>query len=322
MVEITRAVAPAYGDFGAVHIEKMTVNEVPPASVLIAVRAAGVNPVDYKLAGGLLGQDPSKLPMPIGCEMAGVVEEIGSDIAGNADTAWLQPGREVTAFPVDGAFADRVIVPAADVFPKPKNLTFEQAANLLLAGSTATHLIEATGTTEGSVVVVHGASGSVGVFAVQLAKLRGARVIGTASEANHGLLRSLGTEPVTYGPGLLDRLRELVPDGITASIDCAGTEESRAVSLALIDDPRHFATVVDTAFQAVIDIGGRALGGMLPESERGDDIRNSSRRVLSRLAEEGKLQIVMSGTYALDKAGDALALSAEGHPGGNLAVVP
>ena len=158
--------------------------------MLIDVRAAGTNPVDYKLYSGDMGRDPDKLPMPLGMEVSGVVAAVAPGM--NGYTGPLNVGDEVIATNVRGGYSERVIVDAADVGHKPASLSFEQAAGLLLAGGTAWHLLTVTRVGEGDTVLIHGAGGGVGLFAVQLAVARGAKVIGTASPARHEQLRGYG----------------------------------------------------------------------------------------------------------------------------------
>jgi enoyl reductase len=96
---------------------------------------------------------------------------------------------------------------------------------------------------EGETVLVHGAAGGVGTFAVQLAKIRGAVVIGTASDHNHDYLRSLGAVPVRYGAGLSDRVRAVAPNGVHAALDTAGTTEALETSLELVADKARVGTI-------------------------------------------------------------------------------
>jgi NADPH:quinone reductase-like Zn-dependent oxidoreductase len=164
--------------------EQLSVADVPagrpgPGQALIEVAAAGVNPVDYKVYAGGFGTDPANLPMRLGFEAAGVVAEAGQDAVGPAGP--VRAGDEVIAFRVSGAYAAGLVVPAQSLVPKPAALGWPQAACLMLAGATAWHCLVATGVGDGDVVLIHGGSGGVGVMAVQLAVLRGATVLATAS---------------------------------------------------------------------------------------------------------------------------------------------
>ncbi len=117
------------------------------------------------------------------------------------DRGALSVGDEVIVFRTRGAYAADLVVPDSTLTRKPAGLGWPEAGGLMLAGATAVHTLEATGVQEGDTVLVHGASGGVGLYGVQLARLRGARVIATAGERNHDLLRELGAEPVVYGEG-------------------------------------------------------------------------------------------------------------------------
>lgn len=180
--------------------------------VRVAVRAAGVNASDWKRRRGLMDQD---LPQRLGYEAAGVVDELG---AGVTDVA---VGDRVFGFSAEGA-AQAELAVLAYYAPIPQSLSFPLAAALPVAVETATRALDQLGVASGSTVLINGASGSVGSAAVQLAVTRNARVIGTASPANHEYLRSLGAEPVAYGEGLVGRVRALAPDGVDLALDVAG----------------------------------------------------------------------------------------------------
>ena len=196
----TAVVAAGYGGPEVLSVIDEPAGAPGPGQVLIDVRAAGTNPVDYKLYSGLFGKDPSRLPIRLGLEAAGVVSAVGAGAEGAAGQ--VRVGDEVLAYPVQGAYAAQVVVPASSVVPKPASFSFEEAGGLLLAGATAVHTLTAAGVGSGDTVVIHGAAGGVGIIAIQLAVNAGARVIGTASGSSHAFLRELGAEPVTYGDGL------------------------------------------------------------------------------------------------------------------------
>src|SRR6202034_2576237 len=224
-------VATAFGGPDVLEIANQAPGEPGPGEALIAVRAAGVNPVDYKVYSGAMGADPARLPMRLGSEAAGVVTLAGPGAVGPAGP--IRVGDEVIAYRAPGAYAAELVVPASALVPKPDTLDWAQASGLMVAGGTAWHLLAVTGVSVGDTVLIHGAAGGVGVMAVQLAVERGATVVGTASESGHALLRDLGAEPVTYGPGLEDRVRALAPDGIDAAVDTVGGDEALDTSLAL-----------------------------------------------------------------------------------------
>ena len=173
-----------------------------PGQVRIAVRAAGVNPSDWKKRQGLMDEE---LPQTMGYEAAGVVDELGEGVA---DVA---VGDRVFGFSAEGA-AQAELAVLSSYAPIPPSLDFPGAAALPAAVETAARALDQLGVGSGSTLLINGASGSVGSAAVQLAVVRGARVIGTASPANHDYLRSLGADPVAYGEGLAGRVRALAPE--------------------------------------------------------------------------------------------------------------
>lgn len=283
----------------------------PPApkadEVTIQVKAAGMNPADVKMI--LSAQDPGSLMTPIGFEVAGIVTAAGADAA-------FAPGDEVLAFRVTGGYATELTVPAEDVFAKPEALGWAEAANLLLAGATAAEMLHVTGAREGETILVHGASGAVGVSVLQQAKLWGIRVIGTASERTFGVVEEFGATGVVYGDGLEQRVRSLAPDGIAAALDCVGTDEAVDVSLALVDDRSRIVSIA--AFERAEEEGYRVIGGAMPDSARyRDEIRGS----LVALAATGDLVVPVAKTFPFEEAPAALELLATGHPGGKLALV-
>lgn len=185
--------------------------KVAPGQVLIAVRAAGVNPVDWKvMAGGLDPLMDAVFPVIPGWDVAGVVVRTGPDAPEFA------PGDEVMSYARKetvhgGTFAEYIAVDASAVARKPAGLDWAQAGGLPLAGLTALRSLDWLAVERDDILLVHGAAGGVGSLAVQLGAARGAQVIGTASERNHAFVRRLGAEPVTYGDGLVERVRALAP---------------------------------------------------------------------------------------------------------------
>lgn len=305
-------------DFGGPDVLDVVEAEVPspgPGQVRISVRAAGVNPADAKLREGLFGRPA--LPLRLGSEVAGVVAEVGADVDG------LAVGDEVVAYRVSGGYATELVTKAGNVFAKPASLPFEEAAGLLLVGVTAVHALEAAGVADGDTLLVHAAAGGVGQQLVQLARLRGIRVVGTASERSFDLLRDLGAQPVPYagatGAELADRVRAVAPDGVTAAVDLAGTEEALAASLALVDDPRRVVTAVPR--QEAVNAGVQGIGGG-PGADPGTEIRNAARGELLRLAGEGALRVRVSRTFPLAEAADAHRFLAAGHPDGKIVLLP
>lgn len=281
--------------------------------VTIAVRAAGVNPADYKHVSA--PRDGLELPVPIGYEVSGVIAAIGPDteIASGGGAV----GDPVVAFRISGGYATEVTVPAKDVFAKPARLSDEEAANLLLVGTTAAQMLHVTDVRPGETILVHGASGAVGVSILQQAADLGARVIGTASEASFARVRRFGGLPVAYGPGLAERVAEAAQGAVAAALDTVGTDEAVDVSLQLVPDRQRIVTIV--AAKRAEEEGFHAVFGAQPESQA---YRDSARGRLLDLAAEGRLQVPVARTYPLAEAPDALAFLKQGHPGGKLALLP
>ncbi|UIJ35693.1 NADP-dependent oxidoreductase [Allobranchiibius sp. GilTou73] len=306
-------VATDYGDLDVLRLEETDVPAPAEGEVTIDVRAAGMNPADYKHIAR--SGDRDALPVAIGYEVAGVISASGpnTQIASGAGAV----GDEVLAFRVAGGYASSITVPARDVFAKPAGLSFPEAANLLLAGTTASEMLHVTGVARGDTVLVHGASGAVGVSLLQQARLIGARVIGTAGEKSFDTVRRFDGIPVAYGEGLQDRVRDLAPEGIAAALDCVGTDEAVDVSLALVADRDRIVTIA--AFGRAEQDGIRVIGGAMPASAA---YRDGVRAHLIRLAGDGDLVVPMAGTYPLADALKALELLTSGHPGGKLALLP
>jgi NADPH:quinone reductase len=303
-------------DFGGLDVFKEVRGDVPapgPGEVTIEVRAAGMNPADYKHVSRR--GDPALLPLRIGYEVAGVLRAVGPDteIASGGGAM----GDEVLAFRISGGYSSAVTVPAKDVFAKPAILSFPEAANLLLAGSTAAESLHVVGVRSGETILVHGASGAVGVSVLQQAREIGAHVIGTASEARFDEVRRFGGFPVAYGIGLEQRVRDAAPDGISAAIDTVGTDEAIDVSLALVADRKRIVTIAAGA-RADRD-GVIGIGGTMPASAV---FRDEVRARLIELAASGKLVVPIAQTFSLDDALDALNLLSGQHPGGKLALCP
>ncbi|CAN5899270.1 hypothetical protein BH20ACT6_BH20ACT6_16080 [soil metagenome] len=225
---------------------------VGPDSVLIEVAAAGVNPVDWKIVAGYLqGAIPHHLPMVPGWDVAGTVLAVGPAVRE------VSVGDRVAAYDREdhvqhGTFAERTAVPVRSVARVPDGIDLVQAAAVPLAGLTGEQLLDATGVREGDTVLVHAAAGGVGSFATQLALHRGARVIGTASEPNHAVLRGWGAQPVTYGDDLVDGVRELAPQGVDAIIDLVGGD-ALADTPKLLADGGRVASVIDPEEVASVD---------------------------------------------------------------------
>ena len=305
-----RVVAAAFGGPEVLEVQEVTLPDPGPGQAVVSLRAAGVNPIDAKMYGG--PGDEANLPVLLGFEGAGVVTAVGEGAAD--DQGLLAVGDEVIAFQVGGAYATDLVADAGTLTRKPPSLGWPESAVLMLSGATAVHALTATAVGEGDTVLIHGGAGGVGLYAVQLARLCGARVVATASEGSHGLLRDLGAEPVVYGDGLLDRVRALAPDGVDAALDLVGTDEAVDVSLALVPDRARVTTIAAFA-------RGTQEGVLLPGGPESEAIRDAARPELARLAGDGSLTVVVAQTYPLAEAAAAHRRISTGHTTGKLALL-
>jgi len=245
-----------------------------PGEVRVRVRTAGVQPFDAALRAGwtppYLSAD--RWPRIPGNEFAGVTDD----------------GREVLGFSTLNAYAEYIVVPADQVTAKPAAMPWDVAGGFTAGAQTAHIALEELRVGPGDTLLVHGAAGSVGTVAVQLAGLAGATVIGTASAANQDYLRSLGAIPVVYGDGLADRVRDLAP---TAVVDCAGALD---VSLELVKARDRILTLVDHERAAAEGIR------VTPPARSGARLAG-----LADLYAQGRLSFHIRRTYALEHAADA-----------------
>ncbi|MEY9093219.1 NADP-dependent oxidoreductase [Paenibacillus sp. RC84] len=269
--------------------------------VRVRVKAAGVQPVDCAIRAGFRPQGvPVSLPHVTGGEFAGIVDQTGSGV-----TAFT-PGDEVLGFRMQYTYAEYVVVPQDQLVRKPDTMPWEAAGGLSGAGQTALTALEELAVGPGETLLINGAAGGVGTVAVQAARAKGATVIGTASPANHDYLRSIGAIPVTYGPGLAERVRALAPGGVDAALDAGGADGLLAAA-ELVPDRNRIATTV--AFELAGELGVRWI---------------RSRRSAERLAElvelytRGQLFIHIRRTFPLSQAAEAHREMEIGHGRGKI----
>ena len=305
----SKIVAEHSGGPEVLEVREVEVPAPGPGEVRIEVTAIGVNPIDLKQRSGHPYSAPATFPFTPGSELAGVIAEAG-------EGSGFEPGDEVLAYRVAGAYASQVVVPAKDVFRKPPTLPFDQAAGLLLTGVTAVHALEKVHVGDGDLVLVHGAAGAVGQTLIQLAVQRGARVIGTASKINHPWLEQLGAIPVEYGDGLLDRVKGV--GAPTAAIDLVGTQEAFDVSLALVDPARVTTIVGGPNAEAA---GIQKIGGG-PGADPGTELREAARQPLVDQAGRGEITVRVVRTFPLSEAAEAHRFVGEGHAAGKVILLP
>lgn len=310
-------VATKFGGLDSFALQPVTVPEPAADEVTIRVKAAGVNPIDLKILGRL--SDPALLPRPVGTEISGVIEAVGDAVGQDAQTGTpgLGVGDKVVAFRTPGGYATRINAPARDVFAKPPTLSFDEAAGMLLVGTTSAEMLATVDAKDGDVILLHGASGAIGAMVLQLAARLGATVIGTTSARNAKNVSRYGGIPVEYGPGLIDRVRAAAPSGVTVALDAAGTEEALETSLALVADRNRILTIVQP--QAAAKHGLHYIGGNQPKST---EFRNAHRAELLELAGSGELRVPISHTFPLKEAKFAIDLVAHGSAAGKVVIHP
>ncbi|WP_111768208.1 NADP-dependent oxidoreductase [Nakamurella deserti] len=282
--------------------EVLVVEDVPephpgPGRIRVAVRAAGVNRVDSKYRAGIM--TVKSLPYIPGTDVSGVVDEIGDGVTG------VTVGDEVFGATPKGGYAEFAVLTAWAA--KPASMSWVEAAAVPLAAETAARAFAVVDVPDGVTVVVNGASGGVGSAAVQLGVARGMTVVGVAGPANHAYLRELGALPVGYGDGLVGRVRELVPAGVAAALDIAGSGVLPEL-IALTGDP---ATVVSVADFSAPEHGAKATGGA--EGRRWDVLP-----VVADLHRRGRFRVSVQQVFPLAEAAAAQAISELGHVRGKL----
>jgi NADPH:quinone reductase-like Zn-dependent oxidoreductase len=297
--------AAQFSEFGGPEVlEVVELPDPQPAAgqIRVKVQAAGINPIDWKVRRGFMGGD---LPQTTGREVAGLVDQLGDGVG---DVA---VGDRVFGFAAGGGGVAELAL-LENYAPIPPSLDFAGAAALPVAIETAARTLDQLGVGDGTTVLINGAAGGVGSAAVQIARERGARVIGTASPANHDYLRSLGAEPTTYGDGLVQRVRELAPGGVDAALDVSGRGALPDL-VQLTGDPQRVLTIAD--FQGAQATGVQTSGGA------------GARRALHILTdiaqpiETGRFSLPVTHTYSLDQIAEAQGESETGHVRGKLVVV-
>ena len=296
-----------YGDPDVLRVIDVPAPTAGQGQVRVAVRAAGVNPIDAKTVEGLMRNAIAlTLPAGVGADVSGVVDQVGPGVSEFA------VGDEVLGSSVTPSFAEYALAEPTSLVRKPHDIAWEVAGSLAGAGGTAYAVLKQLRVKGGETLLIHGAAGGVGTFAVQLAAARGVMVIGTASERNHDYLRSIGAIPVTYGDGLLERVRSVAPQGVDAVLDASGRGEI-PVSIQLTGTPERVLTLVafdaaDTGIQ--IHTGG---GG----SDLGDGLRE-----IVGLIEQRRLTVSISRTFPLTEIASALKTSSAGHVTGKIVILP
>jgi NADPH:quinone reductase-like Zn-dependent oxidoreductase len=290
------------GAGGTLSVQELAVPKPGAGEVLIKVRAAGVNPVDWKIANSRVGQ-------VAGTDVAGVIDSLGEGV-----TSW-KPGDPVLGFArQSGGYAEYAVIPVNALALKPKSLTFEQAAGVPIAAETAYRsLHESARLQKGQTVLIHGAAGGVGSSAVQIAKAAGARVIGTASANNAEFLKSLGVDQV------IDYRAQKFED-VVKNVDVVlntANMETNARSVGVVREGGVLVSIVGPPDEAAC--AAAKIRCARPDRTTGAPISEQLARV-NELAEAGKFKVVVDGVYPMADAARAWEKSREGHTRGKLII--
>jgi NADPH:quinone reductase-like Zn-dependent oxidoreductase len=289
-----------FGDPSVLHLVDAQEPHAGPGQIRVAVLAAGVNPVDWRIREGQkLGAHPIELPSGVGLDAAGSVDEVGEGVQGVevGDHVFGEGSSTYAEFAVLSAWA-----------AMPEGLTFEEAAGYPSVVETALRLLHEVGVRPGQTLLVSGASGGVGSAVVQIARDRGVTVIGTAGAANQDYLRGLGVLPTTYGEGWAERVRRLGP--VDAALDLAGSGVIREL-VDLTGNPQKVLTIADLDAPAL----GVRFSGVAGDMQ-------AALVVAADLISRGRLHIPVEKSYPLAEAAAAHIDSQAGHARGRRVIVP
>ncbi|MGW2371504.1 NADP-dependent oxidoreductase [Kitasatospora sp. NPDC001683] len=272
-----------------------------PGQLAVTVRAAGVNPVDWKIRRGYLGRE-RELPAVMGQEAAGVVQRVGPGVTG------FTPGDEVFGLTAAGAFAEQTLLRAQLCALKPEAVGFDLAATLAVAVATADDALRQLALGAGRTLLILGVAGGVGGAAAQLARDQGQTVLGTASDANRSYVESLGATQVRYGEGVAERIAAAAPDGVDAILDLVGGDALREVA-AVRTDRTELVSTADPA--TVAELGGRPV------------TRSTTSETLAALAAlvaAGDLDPHVTRRYPFARTAEAIAAVESGHARGKVVI--
>jgi NADPH:quinone reductase-like Zn-dependent oxidoreductase len=298
------------GSFGGPEVLRLCEVPAPQAGVgqvRVRVTAAGLNPMDWFMTSDAetASRFGLSLPAGFGTDYAGVVDQVGDGVIDFA------VGDRVFGGALSRAVADYVLVQpagtiagAGDAHHTPDGVDDRTAATLTIAGCTASAALAVVNLRQDDTVLIGGAAGGVGVFAVQLARLAGARVIGTGSKPSSDYLRSLGAEPVSYGDELADRVRALAPVGVTAAIDLYGTDTVHAARELGVPDQRI------TTIAAQVD-------GITPAN--GADAAHAIDEV-ARLVAARRVRVPIAASFPVQQIHAAVELQAGRHVHGKVVI--
>jgi len=289
-----------YGGVDQLKLEEAPRPEPKAGEVLVHVKAAGVNPADWKFRQGYMkAYVPLSFPWTPGLEGAGVVEAVGEGVTA------FKPGDAVFGS-ITGSYAEYSVVPAGELALKPESLSFEEAASVPVGALTGWGAVEAAGIQPGQRVFVQGAAGAVGLFAAQLARAKGARVIGTSSAVNLDFVRSLGVEAIDYDAAPF----ESVVHDVDVVIDTVGGEVLQR-SWAVLKPGGLLVSVAGRATEEE----AKAHGMRFKSATRAPA---SNLTQIAELIAAGKLTPAIQANYPLSEAAAAMQLCETGHGRGRI----
>jgi NADPH:quinone reductase-like Zn-dependent oxidoreductase len=297
-----------YGGVDVLDVREVEDPVAGPRQVLVAVKAAGINPGEISIREGLFDSRwPATFPSGEGTDFAGVVQSVGE----GADA--FATGDEVLGWTEERAsHAELVVVPVDQLAAKPPSVPWEVAGSLFVVGMAGYASVQAVAPQADETVVVSGAAGGVGSVAVQLARRTGATVIGLASERNHGWLRDHGVVPVTYGDGQADRIREAADGPIDAFIDTFGSGYvDLAIELGVA--PQRINTIIDREAAERLGVHTQGTHAIATAPLLAE---------LAAMVADGSLEIPIARTYPLDRERDAFEELAERHTHGKIVLIP
>jgi len=297
-----RMQAAEVGPDGALSVQTRPVPQPGADEVLVRVRAAGVNPVDWKSARRRSGMVP-------GTDVAGTIDSLGAGVTG-----W-RVGEPVLGFAREsGSYAEYAVIPVMSLARKPKSMTFEEAAGVPIAGETAWRSLHETAKIgKGQTILIHGAAGGVGSAAVQIAKAAGARVIGTASPDNHDFLRSLGVDQV------IDYRSQRFED-VVRDVDFVFNTADAETAVRSVGIVKRGGTLVSiTGAPSAAECAAAGIACARPSREAGPTNADMLAHVVE-LADRGKYKVHVDEVFSLADAGKAWEKSRAGHTRGKLVI--
>lgn len=290
--KVTQASVVEYDETGGPEVLHLVTRPLPEpgaGEVTVEVMTMGLNHIDGFVRSGAEKEWDDPFPRRSGSCFAGTVIAVGPDTAG------FPVGSDVVGHVRSGAQASHLTVSTDRLVRKPKNVTFETAGGLYLAGTTALDILDELKVGAGDTVVVSAAAGGVGSVEAQIAMHRGARVIGTCGDRNFDYLRQLGVKPVRYGEGIVDRIRALAPDGVSAYIDNFG-QDGHEIAEALGVPASKFRSSADRRDREV---------ALLSDDPAAVAHGTDQLRKVVELAEKRAVNVLVSGFYPLADVAEA-----------------